>query len=356
MSQTANPISGFLDHQPFLVLDGGLATALEARGCDLNDELWSAKVLLEDPDLIRKVGLDYLEAGADCIATASYQATIPGLIRRGLDEAAGLELLRLSVRLATEARDSFWEEEWNRFWDDNPNRVRDADSNRVRNADSSQVRVQEGERPPDGASGRHPRLKPLVAASIGPYGAYLADGSEYTGRYGLSESDLYEFHRLRWETLAGSGPDILACETVPSLPEARVLLRLIQETPGLWAWISFSCRDAGHISDGTPIREVAELCESVPRVAAVGVNCTPPELMAPLIGQLRDATSKPILVYPNSGESYDAVHKVWESDPSPWSWREGVAIWRRMRVAGIGGCCRVGPQGIREIRGALLPE
>jgi len=318
MSQASNPISEFLNHQPFLVLDGGLATALEARGCDLNDELWSAKVLLEDPDLIREVHLDYLAAGADCIATASYQASFQGLEKRGLDEEASVELLGLSVRLATDARDWFWAQESNRFWG----------------------------RIPDRAT----RLRPLVAASVGPYGAYLADGSEYSGRYGLSESELYDFHRLRWETLAGSGPDIMACETIPSLLEARVLLRLLQESPGLWAWISFSCRDAGHLSDGTPIREAVEICRGVAGVAAVGVNCTPPELMAPLIGQIRDATDTPIFVYPNSGESYDPVHKVWESTPSSMAWSKVVPIWLQMGVAGIGGCCRVGPDGIREIR------
>ena len=319
-----NPISNFLDHQPFLVLDGGLATALETRGCDLNDPLWSAKILLEDPDPIREVHMDFLAAGADCIATASYQASFPGLARRGLDGEAIEGLLELSVELATDARDQFWAEKSNRHWGAS-----------------------------NGAEERGARLKPLVAASVGPFGAFLADGSEYSGRYGLSEAELYEFHRRRWITLSRCGPDLMACETIPSLPETRVLLRLIQETPETWSWVSFSCRDAGHLSDGTPIRDAVEMCQGVPGVAAVGVNCTPPELMAPLVGQIRDATDKPILLYPNSGESYEAGDKVWRSTPSPMALPRAASMWRQMGVAGIGGCCRVGPEVIRQIRAGM---
>ncbi|MCJ7630024.1 MAG: homocysteine S-methyltransferase, partial [Longimicrobiales bacterium] len=190
-STNQNPLLRILDQQNIIVLDGGMATALEARGCDLVDELWSAKVLLEAPDLIREVHLDYLLAGADCITTSSYQASLPGFRIRGLDEDAGKNLLGLSVMLALEARELFWREAFN----------------------------------------RKGRLEPLVAASIGPYGAFLADGTEYTGRYGISDSELYEFHRGRWQVLAMGGADLMACETIPTQREAETLLRLVAETP-----------------------------------------------------------------------------------------------------------------------------
>ncbi|MEE9534822.1 MAG: homocysteine S-methyltransferase, partial [Acidimicrobiia bacterium] len=189
---TENPIAGFVERQGIMMLDGGLATALEVRGYDLDDELWSAKVLLEAPDAIREVHLDFLAAGADCISTSTYQASLPGFRKRGLSDAKGVELLRRSVRLAVEARDAFWSE----------------------------------------PSNRQGRLRPLVAASVGPYGAFLADGSEYTGRYDIDDDDLDAFHRSRWHVLADSQADLLACETIPSQREAGVLLQLLRETPG----------------------------------------------------------------------------------------------------------------------------
>jgi S-methylmethionine-dependent homocysteine/selenocysteine methylase len=198
-----------------VVLDGGLATALESHGQDLADPLWSARVLLEAPDLVRRVHMDYLAAGADCIATVTYQATFEGFTRRGLTDAEAGEAFHLAVRLALEARDDFWSE----------------------------------------AGNRQGRLRPLVAASVGPYGAFLADGSEYTGAYDLDEAGLTAFHRRRWNLLAGSGVDLLACETIPSLVEARALLGLLSETAGRWAWLSFQCRDEARLADGTPLVE-----------------------------------------------------------------------------------------------------
>ena len=271
-----NPIQSILEKQGVLILDGGISNALEARGCDLADELWSAKVLLEAPDMLREVHLDYLKAGADCIATASYQATLPGFRNRGLDDDAARAVLALSVGLALEAREAFWGE----------------------------------------GSDREGRLEPLVAASIGPYGAFLADGSEYTGRYGISDQELYDFHRERWHILAQAGADLIACETIPGKGEAEVLLDLLSETPNQWAWISFSCRDGEHLSDGGLLRDASQACDSEPRVVAVGVNCTAPELIPSLIGEARKGTDKPIFVYPNSGEVYDAGKKQWHSTPS----------------------------------------
>lgn len=311
--ESENPIERIVTHQGVMVVDGGLATALEARGCDLHDDLWSAKVLLETPDVIREAHRDFLEAGADCIATATYQATIPGFCKRGLTEEEGADLLRQAVQLAVEARDEFWSE------------------------------------PPN----RHGRLKPLVAASIGPYGAYLADGSEYTGHYDIGEGDLYAFHRDRWRVLAGTEADLLACETIPSQSEARVLLRLLRETPGRWAWISFSCRDGTHLSDGGRLVDAVRACDGEAQVAAVGINCTSPDLISSLINEARIATDKPVIVYPNSGEGYDAAAKSWAGAPPIADWGQVCSQWIREGATGVGGCCRVSAEQIARIREAV---
>ncbi len=222
----ADPIAPFLQRQGALILDGGLATELERRGHDLSDELWSARLLRDDPDAIRRVHLAYYGAGADCCTSASYQATIPGFVRSGMSPDEAREVIRRAVRLVIEARDEFWAVGANRAG----------------------------------------RLRPLAAAGVGPYGAYLADGSEYTGTYDLDEAGLIDFHRERWAILAGGGADILACETIPSLAEARALARLLSETPGVYAWFSFSCRDGAHISDGTPIADCAAFLADFERV------------------------------------------------------------------------------------------
>lgn len=305
----ANPILPFLRQQGALILDGGLATELERRGCDLGDALWSARLLRDDPGLTRQVHLDYYWAGADCCTSASYQATIPGFARQGMTTEQARDLLRLSVRLVSEARDAFWAVE----------------------------------------AGRVGRLRPIVAAGVGPYGAYLADGSEYTGDYDLDEAGLLEFHQERWGILAGSEADILACETIPSFVEAQALARLLDVTPGVYAWFSFTCRDGQHISDGTPLSECASFLSGFERVAAIGINCTPPRFIPDLIRAVTAVTDKPVVVYPNSGESYDPVAKRWLGEADPSSFGTYSREWRKLGAGLIGGCCRTTPQHIRQI-------
>jgi homocysteine S-methyltransferase len=154
--------------------------------------------------------------------------------------------------------------------------------------------------------------------------------------------------------LADSGADLLACETIPSRQEAAVLLRLLRERPDRWAWLSFTCRDTVHISDGTRLADAVRLCESTPNVAAIGVNCTRPEFIAPLLEEMREATDRPLIVYPNSGEKYDATSKTWRAEPSPIDWQEAAAGWIQLGAAGIGGCCRVDPAQIAHLRLALM--
>jgi homocysteine S-methyltransferase len=305
-----HPLDDFFAKRPLVILDGALGTELQRRGADLNDPLWSAKLLLEQPELIRQVHLDYFRSGADVATTSSYQATFEAFARRGLDAAATAELMRLSVRLAAEARDAFW-------------------------ADPA---VREG------------RRKPLIAASVGPYGAMLADGSEYKGHYGLDEAGLMAFHRPRLAVLAEAGADLLACETIPCLDEARALARLLAEFPGSAAWLSFSCRDGLHNSQGELLGDCVAALEGFEQIVAVGVNCTAPQHIASLVEQMHARTAKPLLVYPNSGEHYDGLHKTWHGNPGASHFAEQARGWHAKGARLIGGCCRTGPDEIAALR------
>ncbi|TAP44552.1 homocysteine S-methyltransferase [Arthrobacter sp. S39] len=307
-------LSRLLDAGAHLTADGALATELEARGCSLDDPLWSAKVLLEQPQLIRDVHRDYFGAGANVATTASYQATPLGFAQRGLSEDAALDLVRLSVRLADDARHAHL--------------------------------------------AGHPKAGPLlIAGSVGPYGAYLADGSEYRGDYVLDAEAFKDFHRPRISALVAAGADFLACETLPSFAETEALLALTWEFD-VESWFSFSLRDGAHVSDGTSLDAVAELCASEPRVVAVGVNCVPLHLVQPALTALGEAGSKPLVTYPNSGESYDAATKTWASasedggesaEARPGGLASEAGAWRELGARIVGGCCRTTPRDIAAL-------
>jgi homocysteine S-methyltransferase len=313
LPRTADHLASFLENGGSLILDGGFATELERTGFDLNHPLWSARLLREDPEAIRRLHLAYLEAGADCITSASYQASLPGFAREGLSRDTGLALLRHSVELAWEAREAFWS---------NPGR----------------------------RGGRH---RPLVAASIGPYGAYLANGAEYTGAYDIGEAGLFEFHHERLNALADAGADLLACETLPSAVEARVLCRLLEERPFIPAWLSFSARDGERISDGTPFTAIVRELAPRPAVAAIGVNCTAPRYVESLLRAAAGHTDKPLVAYPNSGERYDGQAKVWRGESSADDWGTLGRSWRDAGARLLGGCCRTGPDHVRSLRASL---
>ncbi len=304
-----NPIAHILRDHKVMVLDGALATELERRGCDLRDPLWSARTLIEAPGRIKEVHAAYFAAGADCAITASYQATFQGFARRGLSASDSAELMRRAVRLAVEARDEFWAEPANRAG----------------------------------------RPKPLVAASIGPYGAYLADGSEYSGDYGLSERELRDFHRPRMAVLAASKADLLACETIPCLAEAQALARLLKEFPERSAWISFSARDGIHTCHGEPLAACAAWLDGYDQVAAIGVNCTAPRYIGDLIDAARTATAKPVLVYPNSGETYRPDGHGWSGGDDVGAWTAQARDWYARGARLIGGCCRTTPEQIQDV-------
>lgn len=297
-----------LNIQKALVLDGALATELEARGCDINDTLWSAKILMEQPELIRQVHYDYYVAGADIGISSSYQATIPGFVQRGCSEAQARELIRDSVRLLKEAAEAYW------------------------------------------LQGRQAgKMRPIVAASVGPYGAYLADGSEYRGDYACTEEELVNFHRERMQLLEEAGADLFACETIPCLQEARAILKAMEQRK-LTCWMSFSCRDERHISEGTPIAVCAEFLQEQEQVEAIGINCTAPEWIEGLIREIRRVSDKPIIVYGNSGEIYDPQAKVWKGNPCGVAYSAWAPRWYAAGADIIGGCCRTSPADISQIR------
>jgi len=304
-----NPIASILDRYPALVIDGALATELERRGYDLKDKLWSAKILLEQPDAIKQLHYDYFKAGADCAITASYQATVEGFAKCGLNEEEAIALIQRSVGLAIEARDEFW----------------------------------------DDVSNQAGRSKPFITASVGPYGAFLADGSEYRGNYGLTERELIDFHRPRMKALIEADADLLACETIPCLTEAMALVKLLGEFQDIHAWISFSCRDEAHVCEGEKLEECIRQIESSPFVDAVGVNCTSPRYIPSLIREAKKATNKSVLVYPNSGETYNATKSDWDGNPVYESFGEEAKVWYDAGARLIGGCCRTTPEDIHVI-------
>ena len=304
-----NPINNILKDFSLIILDGALATELENRGCNINDSLWSAKILAENPEIIEKVHYDYFASGADCAITSSYQATIDGFVEKGFTESEAISLIKKSVRIAKKARDDFWKDPLNRT----------------------------------------NRPAPLVAGSVGPYGAYLADGSEYRGDYKITEEELIDFHRPRVKILVEEGVDILACETIPNLIEAKAIIKLLKEFPGVYCWISFSGKNDLEISDGTLISDCAKYLDSCEQVAAIGINCTAPQYVQSLITEIKKNSKKPIVVYPNSGEEYDANSKTWHGNSSSEAYCCNAKGWFDKGAKLIGGCCRTTPEDIKAI-------
>ncbi|GGR69409.1 homocysteine S-methyltransferase [Streptomyces humidus] len=288
-----------------VVLDGGMSNQLESAGHDLSDELWSARLLAEQPDAIIEAHRAYFESGANVAITSSYQATFEGFAKRGIDRRESARLLTLSVELAREA---------------------------ARRAQDEGV--------------RHPLW---VAASVGPYGAMLADGSEYRGRYGLSVRELERFHRPRLEVLAAAAPDVLALETVPDADEAEALLRAVRGL-GVSAWLSYSIAGV-HTRADQPLEEAFALAADADEVIAVGVNCCAPEDVDAAVTIAARVTGKPVVVYPNSGEAWDAEARAWSGRSSFLP--EQVLGWQESGARLIGGCCRVGPEAVASIASTL---
>lgn len=287
-----------------LVLDGGMSNALEDRGADLTDDLWTARLLRDAPDEVVAVHRTYFEAGADVATTASYQASVPSLVAAGLGAAEAESLISTSVTLARIARDQ----------------------------------VQR-------ASGR--RL--LVAASVGPYGAVLADGSEYRGDYGLDPAQLRDFHGPRLEVLAAAGPDLFAVETVPDVREAEVLVPLLDEI-GLPTWFSYSVA-GGRTRAGQSLEEAYAVLAGSSAVIAAGVNCSAPPEVSGAVRAAVAATGRPAVAYPNRGESWDSTTHAWQGADL---FDTALALtWYDEGARLLGGCCRVGPRDIAGLAEVL---
>ncbi len=306
--QDENIFSPILRNSDVVILDGGLATELEREGHDLRHPFWSGRFLSENPEAIWQVHQQYLEAGTDIITTASYQISFEGGKVIGLDTNQVADLLRLSVTVANDAVDVFWEKNNN-----------------------------------------SPR--PMVAASMGPYGAYLCDGSEYTGAYDVSKRKIREFHRRRWEVMTDTPACLLGFETIPNIYEAEVIRRLAEEYSHKPFWISFCCRDKNKISDGHALTEVIKMFSDLEQVCAVGINCTAPTLINPLIACARNgAPNQQIIVYPNSGETYDASGRGWLEGSRSGLLQRYADHWKEAGAQIIGGCCRTSPSDIRALK------
>ena len=306
-----NPIKTLLEQKKHIVIDGALASELQRRGCDLNDSLWSAKVLIEQPELIQQVHYDYFVAGADCAITASYQATPMGFAPKGIELEESIKLIKTSVKLAQQAKMQY---------------LNDIKQDKAL----------------------------FIAGSVGPYGAYLANGSEYTGDYQLSESEFIAFHKDRVTALIDANVDILACETMPSFLEIKALAKLIQQFPMVNCWFSLTLKDQKHISDGTPLTEVIEYLNSIEQIVSVGINCIALEKVTPALEVLSKLTSKPLIVYPNSGEQYDPTTKQWHKNHDHnCTFANQLDVWINLGAKLIGGCCQTTPDDIVEIHQLL---
>jgi len=290
-----------------LILDGGMSNVLEDQGCDLNHKLWSAKIIETNPQAIVNCHLTYLEAGANCITTAGYQATVKGFMDLGYGLTAAKQLVLRSVKLAEKAKSEFLTK----------NKIKD---------------------------------NIYIAASMGPYGAYLADGSEYRGAYTISEKELASFHLEQIKILDASNADFLAFETIPSLVEIKALSGLLIDTTKP-AWVSFSCKNDLYINDGEKISTAAKLLANHPSVFAIGVNCTAPKHITRIIQTLKNsAPDKRVIVYPNSGEVYRADSKSWQGISDPNLFQRMAKEWFENGADILGGCCRIGPDHIRKIK------
>ena len=335
-----NNISAHLANGIPIVLDGALATYLETLGADISGSLWSADILLQDPALIKQAHLDYYRAGANVAITASYQASLPGLVKHiGGSEEEAKYLVRRSVELAQDARRSYVAETIAALNEDEKQKI----AKKAGSIEEYEQAVVEGL---------------FVAGSVGPYGAFLADGSEYRGDYTVSNDDMKSFHRGRIQSLVEAGVDILAIETIPSKREIEALVELLQtEFPDQEAWFAFTLRDSEHIADGTLLNEVVSLFDDVQQVVALGFNCVPDDIALAALKIMAPLTKRgTLIVYPNSGEQWNAKAREWEGHRTEGSTLANKTVeWWHAGAGLIGGCCRTTPVDIGIMKKALSP-
>ena len=311
-------LNDILSEYPFIVLDGGLATELEKKGSVLNDHLWSAALLADNPAALKDVHLSYIESGADCIITSSYQATVKGFMKKGYSAKRSRDLIKLSVTIAREAVDIFLN---NNLCDGRP--------------------------------------RPLIAGSAGCYGSFLADGSEYRGDYHLKFHEYAAFHRERVELLAEAGADIIAFETIPCAEEGRAIALLMKDYPELPYWLSFSVKDEVHISNGDNFADFVKGAPCSDNFIGCGINCSSPANVTGALKELHNSGMKNFVVYPNSGEVYNKTCNCWRETGDRSIFLDSVKEWYKLGAKIIGGCCRTGPEDIKFIsdyRKSLIKE
>ncbi|ORX57926.1 hypothetical protein BCR36DRAFT_580483 [Piromyces finnis] len=306
-----------LEKQEYLILHGALGTELESRGYDVSGKLWSAEYLISQPEVIEKIHECYIYSGSDIVTTSTYQATLPGLIEYGLSQTEAENIIRLSVKLAKNARDKVWLKSLNNKKND--------------------------------------RIYPLISGDIGPYAAYLANGSEYTGIYNINKNALKDFHRPRIALLIDEGVDLLAVETIPNFDEVQAIAEvLMEEYPKVEAYFSFTSQDGISISDGTPIEKVASYCDKVDQILAMGLNCCLPSIYNSGLNEFIKVTKKPLVTYPQSGEIFNKETKTWHAPSGNLpSLFDNIKQWHSLGAKIVGGCCRTRPHDIEILRQEL---
>ena len=289
-----------------LLIDGAMSTALEQLGADTNNSLWTASVLANQPALVKKVHQEYFKAGARLAITDTYQANVPAFIKNGYSKQEAHSLIQRAVALAKEARDEYQQETG---------------------------------------------IYNYVAGALGPYGAYLANGSEYTGDYHLSTVEYQQFHRPRLTDILTVGVDVIAIETQPRLDEVLAELDLVKGlAPDTLCYVSFSLKDPTHLPDGTPLAVAARTVAKYPKVFAVGVNCIPLEEVTAAIETIHQATDKPVIAYPNSSATYDPTTKTWSYPHGRRGLVDYLPQWLAAGLTIVGGCCTTTPQDIAALR------
>jgi homocysteine S-methyltransferase len=287
--------------ESLVILDGGFSTQLERYGVDFSGNLWTARALLDNPEVVIAAHRDFVEAGSTIITTASYQVSRSGFVADGRDASDADRCLIESVRLARLA------------------------------TEGSAVRV---------------------AASVGPYGATLHDGSEYRGNYGLSEAELEVFHRQRIEVLARARPDFFAVETIPEITEAKALVTVLADYPDIPVWVSFSCADEAHLCSGEAIEDAVGAVAGLASLVALGINCVAPESVAPLATRIARLTDTPIIAYANRGGVWDATTGTWSGE-TPENLAQWYPRWATAGVTWIGGCCGHSSEDIADLRAEI---
>ena len=291
-----------------IVLDGAMSDELERQGVQTNNKLWTATALIDQLDKVYQAHMDYFNAGAELIITDTYQANVQAFEKAGYSKTEAEQFIRNAVKIAKKARDDFEKQ-----------------------------------------TGKHN----YVAGTIGAYGAYLADGSEYRGDYQLTSDEYLAFHLPRLKLVLAEKPDLIALETQPKLAEPVTVLDWLKEQRQIPVYVSFTLKDAKHLSDGTPIAEAVKKISQYQQVFAIGINCVSPTIVQDALSEFSQYTKKPLVVYPNLGASYDPQIKQWRKFTNDFNFEELTKSWYQAGARLIGGCCTTGPKEINQIKQAI---